>query len=136
MRKEEITGSTKYLILGAAGAISLCAWILLFIPVVGEIANEYLLIFGNLAFVLWLWTKGVSPFKKNRLFNFFGNLVGGVITFGVWPDLFAMVARTIYTHNKEVRAEKMANSKNESSQIAGSISPNTNTGTEKTKKVA
>ncbi len=102
---EEIRGSTKWLMRGTAIALTFGMWIIDFIPVVGEVVNEYIALFGNLLFLLWFWAKGASLFKKKRFLNFLGNLAGEELTFGVWPGFIVMVETNIYMHNKEVAAQ-------------------------------
>ena len=106
---KKIEGSTKFLMIGTAIAVELLAWILLFIPFVGETANEYIAVFGNLVFLIWFWSNGVSLLKKDKLFNFFGNFLGEAVTFGAWPGFIVMVTRTISKHNKEMSVKEDGN---------------------------
>ena len=99
--------------LSVAIAFDFLAWILLFAPFVGEAANEYIAVFGNIVFLFWFWSNGVPLLKKDRLFNFFGNFLGEVVTFGAWPGFIAMVARTISKHNKELLAREGSNTNSE-----------------------
>lgn len=102
MKPNRIGFGTKWLMLGTAIALDILAVILAFFPVIGEVANEYIGMFGNFMFLVWFWSKGISPLKKKRAYNFILNWIGELVSFGIWPGFTVMVATTIYMHNKEV----------------------------------
>ena len=98
-KEKKIEGPIKWLMVGTAILLDIFGWVMLFIPVLGELANVYMGVFGNLMFLLWFWVKGVSFKSAKRIFNYLGNFVGEEITLGFCPGFTIMVMATIAMQN-------------------------------------
>ncbi len=93
--KKKLTGSTKWLMLGSAFFLDLMGLSLAIIPIIGQMAGEFIAVFGNLIFLLWFFIKKIPIRSTKRVANILGNAVGEALTTGLWPGFTAMVLLTI-----------------------------------------
>jgi hypothetical protein len=102
MEENQITNTTKMLMLGVAMFFDASQFVINFLPVLGQVLSIFIGIFAQMTFWLWFKIKGVSYNSSKRLAAFAtGFIVGLVPILDALPELTLEVAMILGTLEAE-----------------------------------